>query len=233
MKTNTNDAATTKAPTHVAYQVKNREGKKAIWTRIGSAWAHSDGEEHPARRSADRRQGHAASSRREGRVGVTGRRGGHGRPPSLANRRFVPGANPPPPLAPIGFGFRIAPCNFHQARSASPAGSKEVRMRAQTLASIHARLMHDYGTETVNSVENISTSPDDRIRRSFRKPVTRKAFGRSRIDSARADRYSTWSALLSDRCGIRGAFARGPANAVRRRSWRTCRGGSSWGHRGR
>ena len=44
MKTNTTAAATTKAPTHVAYQVKNREGKKAIWTRIGSAWAHADGE---------------------------------------------------------------------------------------------------------------------------------------------------------------------------------------------
>jgi hypothetical protein len=44
MKTNTNAATTTKAPTHVAYQVKNRDGKKAIWTRIGSAWAHSDGE---------------------------------------------------------------------------------------------------------------------------------------------------------------------------------------------
>ena len=44
MKTNTTEAATTKAPTHVAYQVKNREGKKAIWTRIGSAWAHADGE---------------------------------------------------------------------------------------------------------------------------------------------------------------------------------------------
>jgi hypothetical protein len=44
MKTNPTEAATTKAPTHVAYQVKNREGKKAIWTRIGSAWAHSDGQ---------------------------------------------------------------------------------------------------------------------------------------------------------------------------------------------
>ena len=44
MKTNKTEAATTKAPSHVAYQVKNREGKKAIWTRIGSAWAHSDGE---------------------------------------------------------------------------------------------------------------------------------------------------------------------------------------------
>ncbi len=43
MKTNTTAAATTKAPTHVAYQVKNRDGQKAFWTRIGSAWAHSDG----------------------------------------------------------------------------------------------------------------------------------------------------------------------------------------------
>ena len=42
MKTNTTEAATTKAPSHIAYQVKNRDGKKAIWTRIGSAWAHSD-----------------------------------------------------------------------------------------------------------------------------------------------------------------------------------------------
>ena len=45
MKTNskTEAAITTKLPAHVAYQVKNREGKKAIWTRIGSAWAHADG----------------------------------------------------------------------------------------------------------------------------------------------------------------------------------------------
>ena len=35
--------ATTKTPSHIAYQVKNRDGKKAIWTRIGSAWAHADG----------------------------------------------------------------------------------------------------------------------------------------------------------------------------------------------
>ena len=44
MKTNTTEAATSKAPTHIAYQIKNRDGKKAIWTRIGSVWAHSDGE---------------------------------------------------------------------------------------------------------------------------------------------------------------------------------------------
>jgi len=43
MKATKTETATTKTPTHVAYQVKNRDGKKAIWTRIGSAWAHADG----------------------------------------------------------------------------------------------------------------------------------------------------------------------------------------------
>ncbi len=40
-ETNTN--STSKAPSHAVYQVRDREGKKSIWTRIGSAWAHSDG----------------------------------------------------------------------------------------------------------------------------------------------------------------------------------------------
>jgi len=34
-----------KAPTHIAYHVREyegREGKKSFWTRIGSAWAHRD-----------------------------------------------------------------------------------------------------------------------------------------------------------------------------------------------
>jgi len=44
MKTTKTETAATKTPTHVAYQVRNREGKKAIWTRIGSAWSHADGE---------------------------------------------------------------------------------------------------------------------------------------------------------------------------------------------
>ena len=46
MKINRTEAATTtmKAPTHIAFHVKNRDGKNAIWTRIGSAWAHRDGE---------------------------------------------------------------------------------------------------------------------------------------------------------------------------------------------
>lgn len=32
-----------KAPSHVAYHVRSIPGKKALWTRIGSAWAHADG----------------------------------------------------------------------------------------------------------------------------------------------------------------------------------------------
>ena len=30
-------------PSHAAYQVRDREGAKGIWTRIGSAWPHADG----------------------------------------------------------------------------------------------------------------------------------------------------------------------------------------------
>ena len=32
-----------KAPSHVAYQVRDREGKKGYGTRIGSVWPHADG----------------------------------------------------------------------------------------------------------------------------------------------------------------------------------------------
>ena len=40
----TSEARSPKAPSHIAYQVRDRgEGKKAFWTRIGSAWAHADG----------------------------------------------------------------------------------------------------------------------------------------------------------------------------------------------
>ncbi len=38
------NAAPSKAPSHVAYQVRNSEGQKAIWTRIGAAWPHADGQ---------------------------------------------------------------------------------------------------------------------------------------------------------------------------------------------
>jgi hypothetical protein len=41
--TKTNDATVSKAPTHIAYQVRDRDGKKGFWTRIGSAWPHADG----------------------------------------------------------------------------------------------------------------------------------------------------------------------------------------------
>lgn len=41
--TNTTNASTSKLPSHSVYQVRDREGSKGFWTRIGSAWAHSDG----------------------------------------------------------------------------------------------------------------------------------------------------------------------------------------------
>lgn len=44
--TDTNTTATngsSRTPSHIAYQVRDREGKKGIWTRIGSAWPHADG----------------------------------------------------------------------------------------------------------------------------------------------------------------------------------------------
>jgi hypothetical protein len=38
----TNETAS-KVPSHIAYQVRDRDGKKGFWTRIGSAWPHADG----------------------------------------------------------------------------------------------------------------------------------------------------------------------------------------------
>lgn len=44
MSEDTNNAnAGSKTPSHIAYQVRDREGKKGFWTRIGSTWAHNDG----------------------------------------------------------------------------------------------------------------------------------------------------------------------------------------------
>lgn len=40
--TKTNQPTASKAPSHIAYQVRDREGAKAIWTRIGCAWVHND-----------------------------------------------------------------------------------------------------------------------------------------------------------------------------------------------
>jgi hypothetical protein len=41
--TKNNESNGSKAPSHIAYQVRDREGRKGYWTRIGSAWAHNDG----------------------------------------------------------------------------------------------------------------------------------------------------------------------------------------------
>ena len=41
--TDQTNAVSSKAPTHVAYHVRDRDGQKGFWSRIGSAWAHSDG----------------------------------------------------------------------------------------------------------------------------------------------------------------------------------------------
>lgn len=43
--TNTSEQASTgKRPSHLVYHVREVEGRdKGFWTRIGSAWAHSDG----------------------------------------------------------------------------------------------------------------------------------------------------------------------------------------------
>jgi hypothetical protein len=40
--TKTNETTGSKLPSHNVYQVRDREGRKPIWTRIGSAWAHKD-----------------------------------------------------------------------------------------------------------------------------------------------------------------------------------------------
>ena len=41
MTDNTN-TATSKAPSHAAYHVRDSKSGKGYWTRIGSAWAHAD-----------------------------------------------------------------------------------------------------------------------------------------------------------------------------------------------
>lgn len=43
MSDNTNEKNTSKTPSHIAYQVRDRGGKKSYWTRIGVAWQHADG----------------------------------------------------------------------------------------------------------------------------------------------------------------------------------------------
>ncbi len=42
--TKTTETTGSKAPSHVVYHVRDREGQKGFWTRIGSAWSHNDGQ---------------------------------------------------------------------------------------------------------------------------------------------------------------------------------------------
>ena len=45
MSNTTTNPTASKAPSHGVYTVRDRgEGKKAIWTRIGAAWPHQDGQ---------------------------------------------------------------------------------------------------------------------------------------------------------------------------------------------
>ena len=39
----TDNTSTSKAPTHIAYHVRDSKGGKGFWTRIGAAWANADG----------------------------------------------------------------------------------------------------------------------------------------------------------------------------------------------
>ena len=43
MTTTEQRPAASKAPTHVAYTVRDLDNDRSFWTRIGSAWAHGDG----------------------------------------------------------------------------------------------------------------------------------------------------------------------------------------------
>ena len=43
MSDENNTNTSTNAPSHAAYHVRDREGQKGFWTRIGSAWPHADG----------------------------------------------------------------------------------------------------------------------------------------------------------------------------------------------
>lgn len=41
--TNTENGKVTKKPSHIAYSVRDREGKDSKWTEIGVAFPHKDG----------------------------------------------------------------------------------------------------------------------------------------------------------------------------------------------
>ena len=39
----TTETTASKSPSHIVYQVRDREGGKGFFTRIGAAWPHEDG----------------------------------------------------------------------------------------------------------------------------------------------------------------------------------------------
>ena len=41
--TTNNQTAASKTPSHIVYHVRDRAGSEGFWTRIGAAWAHTDG----------------------------------------------------------------------------------------------------------------------------------------------------------------------------------------------
>jgi hypothetical protein len=43
MTDSTTNHPTTKTPSHIAYHIRNGKAEESFWTRIGSAWAHKDG----------------------------------------------------------------------------------------------------------------------------------------------------------------------------------------------
>jgi hypothetical protein len=43
MTDSTNNQPASKSPSHIAYHVRNGKAEESFWTRIGSAWAHKDG----------------------------------------------------------------------------------------------------------------------------------------------------------------------------------------------
>jgi hypothetical protein len=41
--TTNNQTAASKTPSHIVYHVRDRAGSEGFWTRIGGAWAHTNG----------------------------------------------------------------------------------------------------------------------------------------------------------------------------------------------
>jgi hypothetical protein len=52
-KTNDSNNNASKAPTHIAYHIRDNEGGKGYWTRIGAAWPLRP--HHPSRRRGQER----------------------------------------------------------------------------------------------------------------------------------------------------------------------------------